>query len=95
MPATQPHQDDRCYLVTRGDNPLHLPVQTRLQVVRQHEKWTHHGCIPSIRDVMLEAQVLDGPRSGEVVDILLEWGYEDGPPWGVASWLVEAGQGNG
>ena len=95
MPAAQPDHHDGFYLVTRGDNPLHLPVQTRLRVVRRYEKWDHHGCIPSIKDVILEARVLDGPRTGEAVDVLMEWGYEDDPPSSTATWLVEASPGSG
>jgi hypothetical protein len=94
-PVTQPHEDDGIFLVTLGDNPFHLPVRTHLQAVRRYEKWDHHGCIPSIRDVKLEARVLDGPRTGEVIDLFLASFSEDGSPWGAAKWLVETSQGTG
>lgn len=49
-PAEPPDQDLGIFLATRGDNPFHLPVKTRLQAVGRYELWTHHGCIPSIKD---------------------------------------------
>jgi hypothetical protein len=88
--ATQPHRNDRRFLVTHADNPFCLSVGTHLEVVRRYEVWEHHGCIPSVRDVMVRARILDEPRRGEVVDLLLEWGYEDDPPVAAATWLVGA-----
>jgi hypothetical protein len=77
------------FVVVRGDNPVHLTAGTRLAEVRRFEVWEHHGCIPSIRIIGAELRVLDGPRSGEVVEVYLECGYEYDPPWPASrqNWL--------
>ena len=66
MLASHPHARRRLmgpsFLVVRADNPAHLPLGTRLAEVRRFEHWEHHGCIPSIRSLVVELRVLDGAR---------------------------------
>ena len=82
----QPSRGD-VLLVTRGQNPVSLPVGTRLQAVRRYEGWNLlAGCVAD-KVVMAVARVLDGPRRGELVHLESESEF-----WDAATWLVGAGE---
>ena len=66
-----------------------LPTGTLLQEISRFEGWDHQGCIPSIRSIVAEMRVIDSPRAGEVVQITLESGYENDPPFWKATWVAE------
>ena len=79
------------FRVIAADNAARLRVGTLLVEVRRYEGWDHHGCIPSIRTLIGELEVADGPRLGEHTEVVLEQGYEYDPPWsGIETWLEEA-----
>ena len=79
------------FRVIAADNHAGLAVGTPLVEVRRYEGWDHHGCIPSIRTLIAELEVADGPRLGERTEVMLEQGYEYDPPWsGLETWLEEA-----
>ena len=80
----------REFKVIATDNPARLAVGTPLVEVQRHEGWDHHGCIPSIRTLIAELEVADGPRRGQRVEVVLEQGYEYDAPWsGLEVWLEE------
>jgi hypothetical protein len=79
------------FRVVTADNPARLPVGTVLVEIRRYEGWDHHGCIPSIRTLVAELEVADGPQRGERTEVVLEQGYEYDRPWsGLEVWLEEA-----
>ncbi len=83
----------RRYVVTLDRGDQSLPVGTQLLEVRRFEGWDHHGCIPSIRSVVAEMLVVDGPRAGDTVEVVLQSGYEYDPPFPFSgpAWLGVAG----
>ena len=92
MKQTDPVSPRR-YVVTLDRGDQSLPVGTQLLEVRRFEGWDHHGCIPSIRSVVAEMLVVDGPRAGDTVEVVLQSGYEYDPPFPFSgpAWLGVAG----
>lgn len=83
----------RRYVVTIDRGARFLPMGTLLEELRRFEGWDHHGCIDPIRSVVAEMLVLDGPRAGETVEVVLQSGYEYDPPFPFSGpdWLGVAG----
>jgi hypothetical protein len=75
-------------VVVGEPNPPGLATGTLLEERRRFEDWNHHGCIDSVRSVVGEMNIVNGPRAGEVVEVTLESSYEYDPPFWRATYLV-------
>lgn len=54
--------------VVVGPNPLGLPVGMLVQEVSRREVWDHHGCIASVRTVLIELRLPDGQVRSTVLE---------------------------
>jgi hypothetical protein len=79
------------HLVVGEPNPPGLAIGTLLEERRRFEGWDHQGCIDSVRSVVGEMNIVDGPRAGEVVEVALESSYEYDPPFWRATYLLAVG----
>ena len=69
-----------------------LPKGTNLEGVRRFERFDNSSCVGSFRELVAELRVLNGNRAGELIEVTVESGYDDGPPiWsGLPDWLAVA-----
>jgi len=67
------------YIVTDDNNRFNLAVGTLLEQQYSFEAWDNHGCIESTRSLMGQMRILNGPREGGRIEVILESTYGSSP----------------